>query len=181
MMMLRAETAAKEEHMSREDCDEWALGGHRKACAAIDAVWFLAEIVPVAIEQPKNDPLIFDRDENPRADTTMEKLRKLQPVFAGVCTAVNSFAENDGAAVVVLMSAQRASQPRLEAMAVARACELVGDDPRRACRTVSAAVEKALNRAGADLSQTTSLQHRKPFIITASNDMFARASGPGGT
>lgn len=170
-MMSWAETAAKEEHISREACDEWALGSHRKACAAIEAGRFSEEIVPVTIEQPRKDPLVFDRDENPRADTTMEKLRKLRPVLAGVCTAGNSSSENDGAAAVVLMSAQRAAQLGLEPMAVVRACELVGDDPRRAYQTVPVAVEKALNRAGAELSRMDLIEIQEAFAAQVLADL----------
>jgi acetyl-CoA C-acetyltransferase len=177
-MMSWAETAAKEEHISREACDEWAFESHRKACAAIEAGRFSEEILPVTIEQPKKDPLVFDRDENPRADTTMEKLRKLRPVLGGVCTAGNSSSENDGAAAVVLMSAQRAARLGLEPMAVVSACELVGDDPRRAYQTVPVAVEKALNRAGADLSQMDLIEIQEAFAAQVLADLKQMGVGP---
>jgi acetyl-CoA C-acetyltransferase len=96
-MMSWAETAAKEEKISREECDQWALESHRKACRAIEEGKFREEIVPVPVPQAKGDPVMFDRDENPRPDTSIEKLSKLKPVLGGVCTAGNSSSENDGA------------------------------------------------------------------------------------
>lgn len=177
-MMSWAETAAKEENISRQACDEWALASHQKACAAVKAGRFDREIVPVTIEQSKKDPVVFDRDENPRADTTLEKLQKLRPVLAGVCTAGNSSSENDGAAAVVLMSAQRAAQLDLEAMAAVRACELVGDDPRRAYQTVPVAVEKALTRAGADLPQMELIEIQEAFAAQVLADLKQMGVGP---
>jgi acetyl-CoA acetyltransferase family protein len=109
-MMTWAETAATEEQISREDCDAWALSSHQKACAAWEAGAFADEIVPVPVPRPKQEPLVFERDENPRADTTLEKLARLRPVLGGVCTAGNSSSENDGAAAVLMMSAARAAK-----------------------------------------------------------------------
>ncbi|MCX5883711.1 MAG: acetyl-CoA C-acyltransferase [Deltaproteobacteria bacterium] len=86
-MMSWAETAAKEENVSRQSCDEWAVESHKKACAAMEAGKFRDEIVPVPVMQTKGEPVIVERDENPRADTTLEKLLKLKPVLGGVCTA----------------------------------------------------------------------------------------------
>jgi acetyl-CoA C-acetyltransferase len=170
-MMTWAETAAKEEKISREACDAWALSSHQKACAAVEAGKFTEEIVPIAIEQPKKEPLIFDQDENPRADTTIEKLDRLRPVMGGVCTAGNSSSENDGAAVVMMMSADRAERLGLKPMAAVRACVLTGDDPRRAYRTVPVAVEKALDRAGVDLSQMELIEIQEAFAAQVLADL----------
>jgi acetyl-CoA C-acetyltransferase len=177
-MMSWAETAAEEEDISREACDQWALESHQKACAAIAAGKFLEEIVPVSIPQPKKEPLIFDRDENPRADTTLEKLQKLKPVLGGVCTAGNSSSENDGAAAVVLMAAERAAQLGLVPLAAVRACELVGDDPRRAYQTVPVAVKKALSRAGLDLAQIELIEIQEAFAAQVLADLKQMGVGP---
>jgi acetyl-CoA C-acetyltransferase len=177
-MMSWAETAAKEEGISRAACDQWALESHQKACAAIAAGKFLEEIVSVSIPQPKKEPLIFDRDENPRADTTLEKLQKLKPVLGGVCTAGNSSSENDGAAAVVLMAAERAAQLGLAPLAAVRACELVGDDPRRAYQTVPVAVEKALTRAGLDLGQIELIEIQEAFAAQVLADLKQMGVGP---
>jgi len=89
-MMTWAETAAKTEDISRQACDQWSLTSHQKACAAMDAGFFRDEIVPVPVPQRHGEPIMVDRDENPRADTTIEKLAGLKPVLGGVCTAGNS-------------------------------------------------------------------------------------------
>ncbi|MEJ2642656.1 MAG: thiolase family protein, partial [Desulfosarcinaceae bacterium] len=79
-MMTWAETAAEAEGITREACDQWALASQRKACAAMAAGRFKEEIVPVPVSLPKGRVEMVDRDENPRSDTTLEKLAKLQPV-----------------------------------------------------------------------------------------------------
>lgn len=177
-MMSWAETAAREENITREACDAWALASQQKACAAMVAGKFSAEIVPVIIEQPKKEPLVVDRDENPRADTTLEKLQRLKPVMGGVCTAGNSSSENDGAAAVVLMSAQRADQLGLETIATVKSCVLAGDDPRRAYQTVPLAVDKALARAGLDLAQMELIEIQEAFAAQVLADLKQMGVGP---
>jgi acetyl-CoA C-acetyltransferase len=177
-MMSWAETAAKEEAITREACDQWALASHQKACGAIKAGRFSEEIVPVEIPQRAGDPIVFDRDQNPRFDTTLEKLRKLKPVMGGVCTAGNSSSENDGAAAVVLMSAERAAELGVEVLAKVRACELVGDDPHRTYQTVPIAVNKALNRAGLDLSQMELIEIQEAFAAQVLADLKQMGVAP---
>lgn len=170
-MMAWAETAAKEEQISREACDEWAFGSQQKACAAIAAGKFKEEMVPVVTRHPKKGDLIVDMDENPRSDTTMEKLSRLKPVLNGVCTAGNSSSENDGAAAVVLMSAKKADSLGLRPFATLRACTLVGDDPRRAYRTVPVAVQKALGQVGVTLDQMELIEIQEAFAAQVLADL----------
>jgi acetyl-CoA C-acetyltransferase len=170
-MMAWAETAAMEEGISRQACDEWALGSHQKACAAEAAGKFREEILPLAIEQPQKDPLIFDRDETPRADTTMEKLAGLSSVLGGVCTAGNSSSENDGAAAVTMMSAKHAARLGIRPLAAVRACAMVGDDPRRAYRTVPLAAAKALALAGLELAQMDLIEVQEAFAAQVLADL----------
>ena len=177
-MMSWAETAAEEEHITREACDEWALGSQQKACAAIAAGKFKEEMVPVTVRQPKAGDLVIDTDENPRADTTIEKLARLRPVLGGVCTAGNSSSENDGAAAVVLMSAAKAAELRLRPFAALRGCALVGDDPRRAYRTVPAAVQKALDKAGVTLAQMELIEIQEAFAAQVLADLKQMGVGP---
>src|SRR5205807_7040813 len=91
--------------------DEYALNSHRKVVAAIRAGKFRDEIVSVPIPQRKGDPVLFDVDEAPRADATIEALRALKPAFKkdGTVTAGNAPGVNDGAAAVVVTSAERAA------------------------------------------------------------------------
>ena len=114
-----AEWIATEYNVSRSAQDQFALGSHRKAIAAIDAGRFKEEIVPVQIPQRKGDPIIFDTDECPRADTSLEKLAKLRPVFRadGTVTAGNASAITDGAAAVLVMSHVKAEALAIRPMA----------------------------------------------------------------
>src|SRR3990172_1777651 len=107
-MGCTGEVVAEKYHVSREDQDEYALQSHRKAVAAIEACRFESQIVPVPIPQRKGEPLLFHKDEGPRADTTLEALRKLKPAFkeTGTVTAGNSSSINDGAAALVIVSEQ---------------------------------------------------------------------------
>jgi acetyl-CoA C-acetyltransferase len=177
-MMTWAETAAEEEQISREDCDAWALSSHQKACAAWEAGAFADEIVPVPVPRPKQEPLVFERDENPRADTTLEKLARLRPVLGGVCTAGNSSSENDGAAAVLMMSAARAAKLGLTPLARVRSCVLAGDDPRRAYQTVPVAVAKALERAGLPLAAMDLIEIQEAFAAQVLADLKQMGVGP---
>lgn len=104
-MGLTAENVAAQFGISRLEQDQFALESHQRALAAQDAGRFSDEILPVAIPQRKGEPLIFDRDEHPRRDSTLEALSALRPVFkpGGTVTAGNSSGLNDGAAGLVLM------------------------------------------------------------------------------
>ena len=170
-MMTWAETAAKEENVTREDCDAWAVGSHQKACAAIEAGKFTEEIIPVTIPVPKKDAEIFHRDENPRPDTTIETLAKLKPVLGGVCTAGNSSSENDGAAAVILMSREKADAMGIAPIAAIKSCSLVGDDPKRAYRTVPVAAKKALQTAGLEIKQMELIEIQEAFAAQVLADM----------
>ena len=170
-MMSWAETAAEEENISRKACDEWSFHSHQKACVAIDAGKFSDEIVPVQVPQPKGDPKLMDRDENPRADTTLEKLARLKPVLGGVCTAGNSSTENDGAAAVVVTSSEMASRWGVEPLATLKSFAVVGDDPRRAYKTVPVAVQKALEKAGLTIDQMDLIEIQEAFAAQVLADL----------
>ncbi len=170
-MMTWAETAAATENISREECDRWSLSSHQKACAAMDAGFFKEEIVPVPIPQRKGQPILVERDENPRADTTMEKLAGLKPVLGGVCTAGNSSTENDGAAAVVVTSAQKAQELSLKPLAVVSSCAVVGDDPRHTYKTVPVAVQKALDATGLKIGQVDLIEIQEAFAAQVLADL----------
>ncbi len=114
------ELVAEKYGISRQEQDEYAYNSHRKAIAAIKAGKFKDEIVPVEIPQRKGDPIVFDVDEGPREDTTVEKLAKLKPAFKkdGTVTAGNAPGVNDGGSAVVVMSRERAQ--KLGARPIAR-------------------------------------------------------------
>ncbi len=170
-MMSWAETAAKEEGISREDCDRWALESHRKACAAIESGKFQEEIVPVSVMQPKGGVMIVDRDENPRADTTLEQLTKLKPVMGGVCTAGNSSTENDGAAACVVTSEEKAKELGVEPLAAIKAFAVAGADPRRTYLTVPVAVKKVMEKTGLDIHQMDLIEIQEAFAAQVLADL----------
>ncbi|MFO8049073.1 MAG: acetyl-CoA C-acyltransferase [Desulfosudaceae bacterium] len=170
-MMSWAETAASRENISREACDEWALASHRKACAAMTGGKFDDEMVPVTVPQPKGDPLVVDKDENPRSDTSLEKLARLTPVMDGVCTAGNSSSENDGAAAVVVMSEKKAVELGLDAYAAVKAVAVTGSDPRETYKTVPAAAAKALSLAECALKEMDLIEIQEAFAAQVLADL----------
>ena len=177
-MMTWAETAAKEEDISREECDQWSLASHQKACAAIEAGKFSEEIVPVTVPQPKGDPLVVTKDEGPRPDSSLEKLSTLNPVLGGVCTAGNSSTENDGAAAVVVTSAEKAKQLGAEPLAKLKSFAVVGDDPRKTYETVPKAVKKALGKAGLTIDQMELIEVQEAFAAQVLADLKEMGLGP---
>ena len=170
-MMSWAETAAKEEGIRREDCDQWALKSHQKACAAIESGKFREEIVPVPVSNPKGGEMTIDRDENPRADTTLEQLAKIKPVLGGVCTAGNSSTENDGAAACVIVSEETAKELGMKPLACIKAFAVSGSDPRRTYLTVPRAVEKALEKSGLGLRQMDLIEIQEAFAAQVLADL----------
>ena len=139
------EVVAERYEISREDQDLWALESHRRAIAAIDAGEFKREILPVEIPRRKGDPILFDTDESPRRDSTIEALRRLRPAFRkdGTVTAGNAPGLSDGAAALVIASAEKAAElgltPRAEISGYASsglAPELVMMAPEKAIRQV---------------------------------------------
>jgi acetyl-CoA C-acetyltransferase len=177
-MMTWAETAAKEEGISREDCDKWSLESHRKACEAAEAGKFKDEIIPVEVPQRKGDVLIVERDENPRPDTTLEKLGRLKPVLGGVCTAGNSSTENDGAAAVVVTTAEKAAELKVEPFAAIKSCAVVGEDPRYTYKTVPTAAKKALDQAGLNIEQIDLIEIQEAFAAQVLADLKVMGVGP---
>jgi acetyl-CoA C-acetyltransferase len=177
-MMTWAETAAEEENISRNACDQWSLESHQKACAAMVVGNFTDEIVPVPVPQRKGDPVIFTNDENPRSDTTLEKLGKLRSVLGGVCTAGNSSTENDGAAAVIVSSEKKAKELGIEPFAAVKSCSVVGDDPRHTYRTVPRAVEKALDAAGLGIEKMDLIEIQEAFAAQVLADLKEIGVGP---
>ena len=177
-MMTWAETAAKEEGITREASDRWSLASHEKACAAQAEGKFADEMIPVAIPQRKGDPVVVDCDENPRSDTTLERLGRLKSVLGGVCTAGNSSTENDGAAAVVVTSQHKAAELGIDVLACLKSCAVVGDDPRHTYRTVPAAVKKALDLAQSTLDQMDLIEVQEAFAAQVLADLKQMGVGP---
>ena len=121
---LRDLDGVEAEKTSRQEQDRFAVQSHQRAIAAIDSGKFDAEIVAVEAPQQRGDSIVVDTDERPRRDSTQEKLAKLPPVFKkdGSVTAANSSGINDGAAALVLMSSDKATELGVEPLATWLAC-----------------------------------------------------------
>src|SRR3989338_1911415 len=128
-----AEILAKKYNISREMQDKFSLASHQKAVAAIKGEKFKEEIVPITVVQslPDGKRLTVVQDEGPREDTSLEKLAALKPAFLkdGTVTAGNSSQMTDGAAVVVLMSARKAKELGVPALARIRGMAVAGCAP----------------------------------------------------
>ncbi len=153
--------------ISREEQDRFSLESHRRAVAAIESGKFAEEIVPVPIPQKKGEPLWVSRDEHPRADTTMEVMAKLRPAFrqGGTVTAGNSSGINDGAAAVLLMSAQKARELGLKPLARIVTSAAAGVEPRVMGLGPIPAVRKALARAGLTVADMGLIELNEAFAV----------------
>jgi acetyl-CoA C-acetyltransferase len=150
-MGMTAENVAEMMKISREDQDKLALMSQQRASAAIKAGKFKDEIVPVTVPQgKKKDPIIFDTDEFVRHDATLEALAKLKPVFreGGTVTAGNSSGRNDAAAVVLMMTAEKAKELGLKPICRIIGIGLSGVDPRYMRLGPVEAAPKALKMSG---------------------------------
>lgn len=145
-----AEWIAREYGLTREELDEYAYQSHMKAIAAIDAGRFKEEIVPVEIPQRKGEPLLFDTDEVPRRDTSLEALARLKPAFQsdGIVTAGNSPGITDGAAAVVVMSRAKAEELAIRPLARIVAYAQAAVEPLRIFTAPIFAVRRLLEKTG---------------------------------
>ena len=169
-MMTWAETAAKNENISRQEVDEWAFGSHQKAVAAMDKGLFKDQIVPVPVPGKKGE-VIFDTDETPRRETTLEQLAKLKTVYPeGVCTAGNSSSENDAAGAVLLMTQEQAKKHNTAPLAYIKAFGVAGADPTLTYPAVPLAVNKALKMAGITIDQIDLIEIQEAFAAQALAD-----------
>jgi acetyl-CoA C-acetyltransferase/3-oxo-5,6-didehydrosuberyl-CoA/3-oxoadipyl-CoA thiolase len=162
-----AENVARQHNISREDQDAFALSSQQKWAAAHEKGLFRDELVPVSIPQRKGDPIIFDTDEHPRPETTIEQLARLRPVFAkddkGTVTAGNSSGVNDGAAALLIMEAERARSLGLEVMAYVGSSAAAGVDPSVMGVGPVPAIRKALERANLSLSDIDLIELNEAF------------------
>jgi len=144
------EIVAEKYGISRQAQDEYALASHRKAIAAIEAGRFKAEIVPVTLPQRKGPPVVFDTDEAPRKDTSIDALAKLKPAFkeGGTVTAGNAPGVNDGAAAVAVVSEERARKAGLKPMAEIVAYASSGLEPKMVMMAPLEAVRMVFAKTG---------------------------------
>jgi acetyl-CoA C-acetyltransferase len=160
-----AELVSDKYNVSREQQDEFAADSQRKAAAAVESGAFADEIAPVTIPQRKGDPVVFDTDEGPRADTTADKLAKLRPAFKkdGTVTAGNASTINDGAAAVLVMSEEKAGELGLTPMATIEAYTTGGMDPEWVMMAPRVAIEKLLAKTGKTLDDYDLIELNEAF------------------
>ncbi len=156
-------------HLTRELQDAFALESHRRAITAIDSGKFAAEITPVPVPQRKGDPILVSVDERPRRDTSMESLARLKPAFRknGTVTAGNSSGLNDGAAALLLMSAEKAQALGLKPLARIVASAAAGVPPRVMGLGPVPATRKALQRAGLQIEDIRLIELNEAFAVQA--------------
>lgn len=172
-MGLTAEAVAKEYNISREDQDAFSYQSHQKAIKAIKEGYFKSGILPVQVEQVFLDEkgkkqkknYVVDTDEGPRADTSIEALAKLKPVFAanGVVTAGNSSQTSDGAAFVIVMGEKMMNELGLKPIGRLVACASAGVPPRVMGIGPVAAIPKALKQTGMNLSDIDLIELNEAF------------------
>jgi len=177
-MMTWAETAAKNEGITREQVDKWSLRSHQRAIAAIDSGKFKEEVVGVTVEE-RGKQTVLDTDETPRRDTTIEALTRLRPVYqGGVCTAGNSSSENDGAAAVVLMSGDKARMSSNKPLAYLIGFGIAGADPTLTYPAVPVAVNKALKKANLNIDEIDLIEVQEAFAAQLLADVKLMGLNP---
>jgi acetyl-CoA C-acetyltransferase len=150
VMGLTAEKlAVLDKKISREEMDQFSLGSHQKAAKAIKDGYFKDELMPIEVKGKDGSTEIVDHDLSVRADTTIEQLRSLPPVFSktGIITAGNSSPLNAGASAVILMSKEKADEYGVERMATVKSMGWAGVEPYVMGKGIVPAVQKALKMA----------------------------------
>jgi acetyl-CoA acyltransferase len=176
-MGLTAENLARKYHITRQQQDDFALRSHQRALAAIAAGRFKEEIVPLEVveinlngkDKPQTRKIRFDTDEGPRADTTPDALAKLKPAFHahGTVTAGNSSQMSDGAAVAVVVSAEKAKALGLEPLARFVSFATAGCLPEEMGVGPVYAIPKALKLAGLELADIAVIELNEAFAAQA--------------
>jgi acetyl-CoA C-acetyltransferase len=163
------EVVAERYKVGRQAQDEYAAHSHEKAAKATDSGWFKDEILPISIPQKKGAPLVVDRDESIRADTTVDALGKLKPAFKkdGTVTAGNAPGVNDGASALVVMASERAKTLGLSPLARIVAQAVSGLAPKLVLMTPVEAVRRVAQKAGWDLKDVDLFELNEAFAVQA--------------
>lgn len=168
-MGITAENVAEKHGISKAQQDEFAVASQNKAEAAIKAGKFKDEIFPLSIPQRKGDPVVFDTDEFPRLGATLDNMTSLKPAFKkdGTVTAGNASGINDGAAAVMLMSAQKAKELGLPVLAKIEAFASAGIDPAIMGMGPVPASKRCLEKAGWKASDLDLMEINEAFAAQA--------------
>jgi len=173
------EVIAERHNITREDCDKFAMWSHQKAAKATENDWFKEEILPVEIPQKKADPIIFDKDEGIRANTTVEKLGELPPFFKkdGVVTAGNASQITDGASAIVVMSKEKADKLGIKPLATIKGYNTSGVEPAYVMGAPIPGVKKLLKDMRFTIEDIDLVEHNEAFS-SASAALMKEASIP---
>ncbi len=168
-MGVTAENVAEQFDVSREDQDELAMISHQRAVAAIGNGKFESQITDIEVPQRRSDPIIVSIDEGPRADTTVESLSNLRPVFKknGTVTAGNASSINDGAAMVILMSEEKARSLGINPKMKWHTRGAAGVEPAIMGTGPVPAVNKAIHKAGMNISDIDVIELNEAFASQA--------------
>lgn len=168
-MGITAENIAERYNITREEMDAFAVISQNRAESAIKSGKFVDEIVPVSISQRKGDPVIVSQDEYPRFGANVESLSKLRPAFKkdGRVTAANSSGINDSAAMVIMMSKEKAQALGLTVLATIKACASAGVDPAFMGTGPIPATQLALQKAGWDVEDLDLVEANEAFAVQA--------------
>lgn len=168
-MGMTAENVAQRYRVSRAEQDQFAYESHKKAVEATEKGLFKNEIIPIEVTLPDGKKVVMDRDENPRPDSSVEKLATLKPAFkeGGSVTAGNSSPLTDGAAAVVIMSAEKAKALGIKPLAKIRAMAVAGCDPAYMGMGPVEAVKKALKQANLTIDQIDIIELNEAFAAQA--------------
>jgi acetyl-CoA C-acetyltransferase len=164
-MGMTGEVVAAKFGASREEQDLYAVSSHQKAIHAIEKGYFKEEIVPVEVPQRRGDPILFSVDEGPRKDTTIEKIAKLRPVFKkdGTVTAGNASSLNDGAAAVVVASADAVKEKGMTPLVRILAVTSNALEPQLVMYAPKGAIEKLLANVGWSIADVELFEINEAF------------------
>jgi acetyl-CoA C-acetyltransferase len=161
-----ADLCASEYKISRADQDAFATNSYQKAQAAIQNGWFREEIIPVEIPQKKGAAIIIDKDEEP-SKVNFEKIAQLKPAFSkeGTVTAANASTMNDGAAALVLMSAEKAKELGIKPIAIIKGFADAEQDPKWFTTSPALALPKALTKSGLKKEDISYFEFNEAFSV----------------
>ncbi len=165
-MGVCADACALEYKFSREDQDAYAIQSYQRSAAAWEKGWFADEVVPVEVPQRRGEPLMVSQDEEYK-NVKMEKVPQLRPAFTkdGTVTAANASTINDGAAALVLMSAEKAAELGLEPLAKIRSSADAAQEPKWFTTAPAKALPLALDKAGVSLEEIDYFEFNEAFSV----------------
>lgn len=165
-MGVYADLCAKEYNINREDQDNYAIESYRRSTEAWKLGKFTNEIIPVSVPQRKGDPVIVSQDEE-FTNVKLEKIPSLNPAFSkdGTVTAANASTINDGAAALILMSEEKATQLKLKPLAYIKSYADAAQEPKWFTTTPSKALPKALEKAGITINDVDFFEFNEAFSV----------------